>query len=133
MSQPSYQKTISVKTTAASSTSYVALPANSASLTLAGDLLDDTDFTSTGFRSRVVGLRDWNASVTILWDGASTITDVVRDAWLNASRLDIKYLPNGTKGFAGTAYVETFSLSGDVGGLEQVDVTFQPNSALSTA
>lgn len=130
MSLAAYQKTVQVKSTG--STAYGVVPANAASLNLPAELLDDTDFTSTGFRSRIIGLRDWNVSLTVLHDAGSTVIDEVRSAWISATKLDVQYLPNGTNGFSGSAYVETFSMSGDVGGLETIEVTLQPDSALST-
>lgn len=130
MSTPAYQKTINVKAT--SSTAYTAFPGTNATLNLAGDVLDDTDFTSTGYRSRVVGLRDWSIDVTSNYQTTNSAFSTVRDAWLNRSRVDVQYLPDGSNGYSGTAYVESFSHSGDVGGLETVDITMVTASALST-
>lgn len=130
MAQAAYQKSVSIKTTA--STAYVALPANAASLTLAGDILDDTDFSSTGYRSRILGLRDWSISGTINYDDSSVVVGTLRSAWLNRTRLDVRYLPNGTQGFSGQVQVESLDLSGDVGSLESMDFSCQADGALST-
>jgi len=130
MSQVGYQKVIQVKTTA--TTAYTALKANTSSLTLGAELLDDTDFTSTGWRSRAQGLRDWNVSATVFWGSTESGVTLLRNAFLNATRLDVQYLPNGTAGYAGTAYVENFTNSGDVGGLETIDVSLQPATASMT-
>lgn len=131
MSQASYEKKVRVKKTGSTGT-HNTVPANSASLNLTSDLLDDTDFTTTGFRSRVVGLRDWNVSMTVLWDSSDQSVKDLRDAWLKRQKVNVRYLTDGSNGWAGDGYVESFSLSGDVGGLEQADVTIQPDSALST-
>ena len=131
MSQVSFEKKVKLKKSTAAST-YNTVPANSASLNLTSDLLDDTDFTTTGFRSRVVGLRDWNVSMTVRWDSANQPIKDIRDAWLKRQKVSIRYLVDGTNGWQGDGFVESFSLSGDVGGLEQVDVSIQPESALST-
>lgn len=131
MSQPSYKKVVQIKSTGAAT--YGTVPANSASLALTSDLLDDTDFTTTGFRSRVLGIRDWNVTMTVLWDSGSTVINEIRSAWLGGTKLDMKYLPSSGAGWKGAGYVETMSLSGDIGGLETMDVTLQPDSALSTA
>ncbi len=130
MSQAGYQKTINVKATA--STAYTELPATSATLTLAGDVLDDTDMTSTGYRSHLVGLRDWSISCPSNYESTNAGFSAARSAWTNRTKLDVQYLPNGTNGFQGQAYVETFSHSGDVGGLESVDITMVSAGALST-
>ncbi len=129
-SQAGYQKTVNIKTTA--STAYTAMPGSNAALNLTGDVLDDTNFLSTGYRTRIVGLRDWSVSATMIYDTANSGFSIIRNAWLNRTKLDVQYLPNGTVGYAGEAYVENFSHSGDVGGLETVDVTLVTASALST-
>lgn len=131
MAQAAYLKTVQIKTTG--STAYTALPANTASISLGGDVLDDTDFTSTGFRSRILGLRDWSVSGTINYDDTSTVVATIRSAWLNRTTLDVQYLPNGTNGFAGQVVVESLDMSGDVGSLETADFSLQAKGALSTA
>lgn len=131
MSQAGYQKTVQVRN-AGSTVPFGVLPGTDASLALAGDVLDDTDFTSTGMRSRLVGLRDWSVSITSNYDIASTAFILVRDAWFNRTPIEVQYLPDGAKGYQGDAVVETFSHSGDVGGLESVDISLQAAAALST-
>lgn len=130
MSQPAYQKVVQAKSTG--STTFGTIPANDATLTFGPDLLDDTDFTSTGWRSRNVGLKDWSANMTVLDDPSSTVINVLRAAVLAGSRVSFRYLPNGTNGFSGTGYVQNFSFSGAVADLETIEVTIVPDSALST-
>ena len=130
MAQAAYNK--AVRITATGTTTWSVLPANSASLTLAGDILDDTDFSSTGYRSRILGLKDWSVSGTINYDDASVVVGELRSAWLNRTQLLVQYLPNGTVGFQGTIQVESLDLSGDVGSLESMDFSLQANGSLST-
>lgn len=130
MTQPGFEKSVSVKTTA--STTYNILPGTSASLSMSGDVLDDTDFRSTGWRSRARGLKDWSVSATSNYEPANAGFAAVRTAWLNDNRVDVQYLPNGTNGYQGTAHIENFSHSGDVGGLEQVDISLQADGPLTT-
>lgn len=131
MSQVGYQKTISVKTTAGSS--YFAIEGINGSMNLARDVLDDTDFTSTGWRSKAVGLKDYTTTISANYNVSNTAFTDLRTAFLDGTSLDFKYLPNGTAGFAGRVVVATFSLSGDVGGLESVDVTLESDgTALTT-
>jgi predicted secreted protein len=124
MSIAAYTKSINVKTTG--STVWLECPANNATLTLNADVLDDTDMTSTGFRSRIIGLRDWSISIPSWYDDTNTALTTLRSAWLARTKLDVQYLANGTSGFQGTCFVESFSLSGDVGSLEQADVSLVP-------
>jgi hypothetical protein len=124
------------------------LPATSPSLEIGGDLLDDTELaTNQGFRSRVHGLSDFSASADSVFkpltgnsgnDAASGAKgfDIVRTAKLNKTSILMRYLPTGAvdaNGLQGQVIVETFSHSGDVGGLETVSISLQGNGALSAA
>lgn len=129
-SVPGYNKVVQIKTTA--STAYVSLPATTANFTLQAAMLDDTTFLSTGWHSRISGLRDYSMSGTLVYDTANSGFTIARTALVNGTKLNFKYLSNGTAGFQGTVYVSNFSPSGDVGGLETVSVTFEAAGALST-
>jgi len=131
MSVAGFNKKVQVKTTGASV--YNNVPGNNASLNFAGEMLDDTTFNSTGLRSRIRGLKDFSISVTAIYSTTDTALNTIRDALFNDTTLNMKYLPNGTKGFSGNVKVESFSLSGDVGGLETIDISLQADGALSTA
>jgi len=110
------------------------LPVKAASLSHGGTILDDTDMVNNaGFRSRVYGLRDWSIQCTCNYDASNTALSAVRAAWLARTTLTPKYLPDGTTGFMGSAVVETFNMSGDVDGLEEVEITFQGKGALGAA
>lgn len=136
MSQAAYAKKIKVKDTS-QSTGFVDTEANTGSMDHAGDVLDDTQIAlSHVYRTRLYGLRDWSVSFTMeLNQGSNTAFDILRQAWLNQRDIDVQYLPDGTvgNGFEGTTVVESFNLSGDVGGKEQVDVTLQGDGQLSAA
>ena len=114
------------------------VPAISANLNHGGDVLDDTnmaDVSASGMRSRLLGLRDWSISVTMLYDSTVVSVTTLRDAWLNRTELWANYLPDGTtaNGFGGPCVVETFNMSGDVGGLEQVELTLVAAGDLGAA
>jgi len=131
MSQAGYQKAIQVKTTA--NTSWDPIPGSAASMSFAGEMLDDTDFTSTGWHSRIRGLKDYSFSVTAFYGTTLRSMTTIRSALLSGASLDIRYLPNGTAGFTGRVKVETLSHSGDVGGLESIDISLQSEGiALTT-
>lgn len=130
MAQVGYQKVIQIKTTGSST--YDVMPANTSSFNLAGEMLDDTDFSSTGWRSRVRGLKDYSFAATLFWGSTDGAVIALRDGLLNGTPLDIQYLPNGTKGFQGRVLVESFANSGDVGGLETVEVSLQGNGTAAT-
>lgn len=133
MGHGAWQKKVKVS---ADDNMYYDLPATTASLNWAGDVLDDTDMaTNQGYRSRIYGLKDWNVSATSNWAPGQQGFDVLLDAWQNRTEVWVKYLPDGTdaSGFKGKAVVETFSLSGDVGGLETVEISLQAAGPLGPA
>jgi len=126
-----FNKVVSVKTTGASV--YTELPGSNASLTFQGEMLDDTTYETSGWRSRVRGLRDYNLSVTCVYSSTHAGLAIIRAALFSGVDLQFKYLPDGTNGFGGKVKVESFNMSGDVGGLETVDVALQPTgTGLST-
>lgn len=110
------------------------LPGSSGSLSLAGELLDDTNFFSQGWMSRIVGLRDWSITGSAFYQEESSDavnpTSVIRQAWARRQPVQIAYLPDGNNGFYGLCEIETLDLSGDVNGLETFDFTFQANGPL---
>lgn len=130
MSQAAYEKKVQLKTTTGGG--FSVLPGLSAEMALTGDVLDDTDFNTTGIRSRLLGLREWTITVNMNFESTNAAFAIARNAWLNRTKLDIQYLPNGTVGFQGQGFVETFSHSGDVGGLETVDLSIVSAGTLST-
>lgn len=135
MAQPAYKKKIKVSTTGHDG--WQDLPATSPSLEFNGEVLDTTDLSTsdTGWRTRILGLNDWSVSCDSNYASANVALQMVRDAKLNRTRLWVQYLPEGTiaSGFQGEVVVESFSLSGEVAGLETVGITLQANSALAAA
>lgn len=132
MSVAGYTKVLRIKTTA--SVDWSNVPANTATLNFSGEMLDDTTFDSTGYRSRIRGLIDYNISLTAVYSTSSSALGILKSALTAGTRLNVQYLPNGSNGYAGTCVVENFTHTGDVGGLETIDVSLQPTlqTALTT-
>lgn len=128
MALPGFSKSILVKTTASSA--YVALPATSANLSLGATMLEDTTFLSTGWKSRLAGLRDFSCSGDLIYDTTNTGFGILRSAVLNGTRLNFKYLPDGTYGITGTVLAEKFDMSGDVGSVEKVSYALQSEGTI---
>ncbi len=105
--------------------------AHSYTLTQANGLLDDTDFGSTGNRTRTPGLQDITLSIS-RWDTLSTAPNAqyFDDHILNTTgsqgttRAMIELIPGGTtsKTARGWFIVESHSRSGGVADLESGDV-----------
>lgn len=146
MSQPAYLKKVAVSDDAG--VTWYPLPATSPSIEIVGDVIDDTNLaTNAGYRTRLHGLHDWSASVDSnliaitgvgATDNASGATAIkkCREAKMNRTGLKFRYLPTGAvdaMGLTGNVLVETFALSGDVGGIETVAISLQANGALAAA
>lgn len=110
-------------------------PATSASLNNGQTALDDTDMTTTGTRSRLMGIKDWSVSLTLNWSPGDAAFTAVKTAFDNRTDLHVQYLPDGqvVNGFQGTGLVESFNLSGGMDDLETVEVTIQANGALGAS
>ena len=124
MAIAAYQKKVQIAVNG-SPLDFENVPTTTAALNHAGDVLDDTnmaDISASGMRSRLLGLRDWSVSGTLLYDSTVLAVTRLRDAWLNRTELFVNYLPDGTvaNGFGGPVVVENFNLSGDVAALEEV-------------
>ena len=115
---------------------WVDVPTNSPTLNFQADVLDDTELaTNQGYRTKCIGLIDWSVNADSIYSPTDTTLQTIRTAMLARDTLFLQYLPDGTvaNGFQGAVVVESFSLSGDVGGLETVSVTFQAAGALEPA
>jgi len=138
MSQAGYEKRVNIAIDG-SPLDFTTIPATTSALSHAGDVLDDTnmrDITTAGMRSRILGLRDWSLTATMLYDTiSSSVVTILRDAWKNRTQLVVQYLPDGTvaNGFSGQCFVETFNMSGDIGGLEEVSLSLAAAGELDDA
>jgi len=115
-------------------TYYTVAGVNDASLSRGGEVLDDTAFMDNpdGFRSRLIGLRDWSINASGDYDGTDTNGQVaILSAWENGTALYVQYLPDGTSGVKGQCVVESFEQNGDVAGKEQMSFVLQADGALS--
>ena len=98
------------------------------------DTIDTTAFQATpGFKTNLVGLADWSASVT----GSLDMTDTngqlaIVNAWLAGTVMTPKFATNqGTNYFSGTAFVTGLSLKVPVNGKQEFSATFKGNSTLA--
>jgi len=97
--------------------------ANTYTLNLNGELLDDTEFGSEGFRSRKRGLFDATLTVS-RWDDIELET---HNALSSDTQIVCEVAPGGSTSLVARGFfkVESDAHSGDVGALETADVTFQ--------
>lgn len=107
--------------------------ANSMTLNCSRELLDDTDFSSTGFRSRAIGIADVSLSISRYdtldqeWAHRLLSTSVLSTALsTGANELVVEIRPESTGKYAvGFFRLENENLSGDVSGLEGSELSLQ--------
>jgi len=99
-------------------------------INISSELLDDTDFLSTGYRSRTSGLKDVNVTVN-RWDSASTEFFNLINTGGSAV---VEIVPSGSSIAArGFFIVESENRSGDVASLEAADITLQLDESTAAA
>lgn len=125
MSQAAYQKRVLLDF----GDGWVDLPANEASLSVSGTVLDDTVL-GEDMRSRLIGLLEWSVSTTVLFDADDEIVTDLQAAFFARDEIDMRYLNDGTDGFEGPVVIENFDMSGGVDELETVDVNLLSAGAL---
>ena len=99
--------------------------AHAYTLTLSRELLDDTEFDSTGWRSRTLGLFDASLTAT-RWNTIGQTMDVF-DILQEGKKVVLEVNPGGTTSRTARGFfvIESENLSGDVAALEQAEFTFQ--------
>lgn len=126
--QAAYAKLCRYSTVSTGDSGWATFPGiNTASMSLGGEILDDTAFSTEAgndFRSRMRGLNDFSFNFTADWSTAAGSTQLY-DAWKDRNTFWFDYRPNGTAGYKGRVVVESLELSGEVAGKEQITVTLQ--------
>jgi len=131
MAQAGYTKKIYVKATA--STAYSELPGTDATLNKTTDMLDATTFKSSGLRRRIYGIKDWNVSGSALLEASDAGLAVLRAAYANRTRVNVRYDESGAgTGEGGTGLLENFSQQSGVSDLENISFSIQGDGAIST-
>lgn len=128
MALAGYNKSLGIKTTGSTS-AYQQIPGTTATFNIGADLLDITDFTSTGWRARIAGLKDYSITGDAIYDTSITAVNTLFTAFLNGTALKFQYLPNGTHGFGGEVLVQNFNMTGDVTTIEKFSFTLQSRKA----
>ena len=93
-------------------------------LNIDADVIDTTDFSSTGWRDATAGLKKWTATVDAKWD--TTNTAALGDTGallLTVTTSEIYY---------GTAFINSMPVTHNVEGVALVTYSFTGKGALST-
>lgn len=102
------------------------LHATDANLNAENEELDDTDLVTGDARSRLMGLLDWSIDSTVNFDFDDDAFGLIREAFMDRTSVYAYYLPKGIDdpvGYGGEVASQSFGHSGDVGSLEEVDIT----------
>lgn len=109
--------------------------ANTFNLQLGGDILDDTDFSSTGIRSRILGLRDvaltlgrWEHTTDQFWNDLLLKTST----GTTVAVVEIRPSDGSSSISRGWFVVEANNLSGSVNDLEAAEISMQIDGDPST-
>ena len=94
------------------------------------DLLDETDFADTsGFRKRFQGLQDGTISLSGDYEPADTAQLALISGKAAGTTVSIALLYDGASGDTVTCHVESFDISGEVGGLVEFSCSLKFNAA----
>lgn len=111
--------------------------AHTYTLVQSNDMLDDTDFSSTGFRSRFPGLQDVTLSInryekldgvfdSVFFDRGTAATSIGSTNYIDGNqRLVADVRPGGSTNPCGRGFMvlETDNISADVSSLEDADIS----------
>lgn len=91
------------------------------SIELSSDILDNTDLSTTGYRSKQTSLEDISVTLSRYYDLSQKFKDALKDR----TNILIEIKPGGSEVIRGWFVVESANNSGDVGSLETEALTFK--------
>lgn len=105
---------------------------NKATLKVAGEPLDTTDFKDTSaYRTRIIGLRNASLSLSLDYEATDTQQAALVTGLTAGTSVFLQYLGDGTNGFKGEAYITSISFDADVGGKSTAQVEAEFTGALT--
>lgn len=100
---------------------------NEASFSASGESIDTTTFSSSGWKERIQGLKEFSMSLSGFYDPTDTNGQVaLRTAWLNGTTVTVDYLVDGAVGFQGDYLVTSMEIGAGTSG--EVSVSFELES-----
>ena len=101
-------------------------------LDASADMLEDTAL-GDEWKTNVVGLSEWSATVEVSWLMSDTAQVAVQNAYLNKTSVTPKLYTNASNYYTGTAYIESMSISDPVGDLVTATLGLKGTGALTYA
>ncbi len=103
------------------------------SLDVDAKLLETTKFGDT-WEGKIPGVKSWSGKASGRWDMSDTTGQkALQDALLGGTTVSLKLYTNATNSYSGTALVKAISTKAAVGGLIEVDFSFEGTGALTYA
>jgi predicted secreted protein len=97
------------------------------------DLLETTDFAdTTAARTKLLGLKDLQVTVSGDYEASDTGQSRLRTNWAAGTTTYVRFLPNGTAGFKCAMLVQDFTISASFDGKVEFSATLMGNGAIGT-
>lgn len=135
---PAYGKYMYLKKPAETVWTRVANTTNVA-LSFTRNLEDNTPYNKPGFREKTPAIAEWSISCDLDFVPDDALITAMREALVNGTMLDMRYLPRGTDdsdvpiladGYQGKVYVESMNEKGSSTELLGFEVSFMGNGEL---
>lgn len=102
-------------------------------LTLAGDTVEITDFSSDGWKKFIGTLKSWSVTGEAYWDETNAAQEDLRKGVAAAVGTIELYTGDGTKKYSGTAIVTSWDVAAAVDGVITASFGLQGSDELSYA
>ena len=94
-----------------------------------GDEHDVTDFTSTGWKEFLMGLKEWSGSYTAFVDDTTQLD--ANANWFGGDAAAAVFDMDGTRTFTGSILIKSFSVDTSVGDVIKVTFNFRGTGTLT--
>jgi predicted secreted protein len=103
------------------------------SIDIEADMLETTNFDTSGWKTYIAGLKGWSGSFEAEWKVSTDTTGqkALQDALLGGTTVSLVLDVNGTNNYAGSAFISTESVSTPVDDVITVSFDYQGTAALT--
>ncbi len=100
------------------------------SLDASADTLN-TESLGDSWKSVIIGLKEWSATVELDWDMSDAQQTAIQNAYLNGTSVSIKLYTNTTNYYSGTAFLSSLSVETPVDDIVSASAELTGSGALS--
>jgi predicted secreted protein len=108
---------------------------NDMTLSMKTDDMEATSFDSQGWKEFIPGLKEWEAETEALYVYANAGQEVLYNALVAGSVLQLRLLPKtglGNKGYQGDAFITEWEMNNKVDDVVTLSASFRGTSSLTT-